>query len=71
MMKEIYADLHIHIGRTQTGRTVKITGSKNLTLQTILETATPLKYSQKSSNSFVKDGPLSSRLVGCAMQIQH
>ena len=43
MMKEIYADLHIHIGRTHTGRAVKITGSKNLTLQTILETATVRK----------------------------
>ena len=43
MLKEIYADLHIHIGRTETGRAVKITGSKNLTLQTILKTATARK----------------------------
>ena len=38
-LKEIYADLHIHIGRTEKGRAVKITGSKNLTLKNILETA--------------------------------
>lgn len=41
--KEIYADLHIHIGRTEKGRAVKITGSKNLTLKNILETATSRK----------------------------
>lgn len=41
--KEIYADLHIHIGRTKKGRAVKITGSKNLTLINILETATSRK----------------------------
>lgn len=28
MMKTIYADLHIHIGRTYTGKPVKITGPK-------------------------------------------
>lgn len=39
MFQELYADLHIHIGRTQNGRAVKITGSKNLTLKNILETA--------------------------------
>lgn len=43
MWKEIYADLHIHIGRTYKGRPVKITGSKNLTLTNILETATSRK----------------------------
>ncbi|WP_274308814.1 endonuclease Q family protein [Solibacillus daqui] len=42
-MKEIYADLHIHIGRTEKGRAVKITGSRNLTLNNILETATSKK----------------------------
>lgn len=42
-MKEIYADLHIHIGRTQSGRAVKITGSKQLTLTNILQTATNQK----------------------------
>ena len=36
-------DLHIHIGRTQKGRAVKITGSKNLTLKNILKTATARK----------------------------
>ncbi|RHW32408.1 TIGR00375 family protein [Lysinibacillus yapensis] len=43
MLKEIYADLHIHIGRTQKGRAVKITGSKDLTLRNILQTATSKK----------------------------
>lgn len=43
MLKEIYADLHIHIGRTQKGRAVKITGSKDLTLKNILQTATSRK----------------------------
>lgn len=38
-MKRFFADLHIHIGRTHTGRPVKITGSKNLTLSNILHTA--------------------------------
>ena len=43
MLKEIYADLHIHIGRTEKGKAVKITGSRNLTLKNILETATSKK----------------------------
>ncbi len=43
MLKEIYVDLHIHIGRTEKGRAVKITGSRNLTLKNILETATSRK----------------------------
>ena len=43
MLKEIFADLHIHIGRTEKGRAVKITGSKNLTLKNILETANSRK----------------------------
>lgn len=38
-MKTIYADLHIHIGRTHTGKPVKITGAKTLTLHRILEEA--------------------------------
>lgn len=42
-MKEFYADLHIHIGRTAKGRAVKITGSKTLTLARILETASARK----------------------------
>ena len=42
-MKEIYADLHIHIGRTEKGKAVKITGSRNLTLRNILQTATSRK----------------------------
>ncbi len=39
MMKTIYADLHIHIGRTYTGKPVKITGAKTLTPHRILEEA--------------------------------
>lgn len=42
-MKEFYADLHIHIGRTYRGRAVKITGSKTLTLARILEMASVRK----------------------------
>ncbi|WAA10499.1 endonuclease Q family protein [Fervidibacillus albus] len=38
-MKRFFADLHVHIGRTKTLRPVKITGSKNLTLTNILQTA--------------------------------
>ena len=43
MLKDYYADLHIHIGRTASGRAVKITGSKTLTLPRILETASGRK----------------------------
>lgn len=43
MLKDYYADLHIHIGRTASGRAVKITGSKTLTLARILETASARK----------------------------
>ncbi|MEK4496064.1 endonuclease Q family protein [Ureibacillus sp. FSL W8-0352] len=42
-MKNYYVDLHIHIGRTESGRAVKITGSKNLTLKNILQTASSQK----------------------------
>lgn len=42
-MQHFYADLHIHIGRTESGRAVKITGSRNLTLQNILNTASNQK----------------------------
>lgn len=43
-MKEHYfADLHIHIGRTESGKPVKITGSRNLTLKNILDTASAKK----------------------------
>ncbi|GER66088.1 hypothetical protein BpJC7_05800 [Weizmannia acidilactici] len=34
-----FADLHIHIGRTQMGRPVKITGAQSLTLENILKAA--------------------------------
>ncbi|MDG5787687.1 endonuclease Q family protein [Evansella sp. AB-P1] len=37
--KEYYTDLHIHIGQTKSGKPVKITASKNLTLERILEEA--------------------------------
>lgn len=43
MFKDYFADLHIHIGRTASGRAVKITGSKTLTLANILETASARK----------------------------
>ena len=42
-MKRYFADMHIHIGRTETGRAVKITGSKTLTLSNILYVAKNLK----------------------------
>ncbi|MBS4217245.1 TIGR00375 family protein [Bacillus sp. FJAT-49711] len=38
-MNEFFSDLHIHIGRTLTGKPVKITASKNLTLTNILKAA--------------------------------
>jgi uncharacterized protein (TIGR00375 family) len=34
-MKRFYADLHIHIGRTQSGRPVKITAARDLTFENI------------------------------------
>lgn len=43
MFHDYYTDLHIHIGRTMSGRAVKITGSKNLTLSRILEMASAKK----------------------------
>lgn len=38
-MNRYYADLHIHIGRTRTGKPVKITGAKSLTFTNIMEHA--------------------------------
>ena len=38
-MKSFYTDLHIHIGRTKSGKPVKITASRNLTLTSIIEYA--------------------------------
>ncbi|AGT32636.1 hypothetical protein M493_11940 [Geobacillus genomosp. 3] len=38
-----YADLHIHIGRTASGRPVKITGARTLTLENILHEAAHVK----------------------------
>ncbi|WP_342432199.1 endonuclease Q family protein [Neobacillus sp. FSL H8-0543] len=38
-MKKFYVDLHIHIGRTWTGKPVKITGAKSLTFTNIIEHA--------------------------------
>lgn len=43
MLKNFYADLHIHIGQTKYGRPVKITASKTLTLTNILEEASERK----------------------------
>ncbi|MGE7759369.1 endonuclease Q family protein [Peribacillus sp. NPDC097895] len=42
-MKEFYADLHIHIGRTRSGRAVKITGAKTLTFSKVLQVASERK----------------------------
>ena len=42
-MNDFYVDLHIHIGRTESGRSVKITGSRNLTLHNILHFASERK----------------------------
>ncbi len=39
MMHDYYTDLHIHIGRTMTGKPVKITGAKSLTFTNIIEHA--------------------------------
>ncbi|WP_040208248.1 endonuclease Q family protein [Neobacillus jeddahensis] len=38
-MNRFYVDLHIHIGRTWTGKPVKITGAKSLTFTNIIEHA--------------------------------
>ena len=35
-MNSYYTDLHIHIGRTKSGRAVKITGAKSLTFSNII-----------------------------------
>ncbi|MFT4413260.1 endonuclease Q family protein [Fredinandcohnia humi] len=42
-MKNFYVDLHIHIGRTNSGKPVKITGAKTLTIENILREATEVK----------------------------
>ncbi|MBA2873331.1 endonuclease Q family protein [Thermaerobacillus caldiproteolyticus] len=42
-MNNYYVDLHIHIGRTASGRPVKITGAKTLTLANILREASEVK----------------------------
>lgn len=38
-MQKYYVDLHIHIGRTQSGKAVKITGAKSLTFTNIIHHA--------------------------------
>lgn len=43
MMDHYYVDLHIHIGRTESGRPVKITGAKSLTVGSILHEASFIK----------------------------
>lgn len=42
-MNTYYVDLHIHIGRTKTGKPVKITGARSLTFSNIIEHARDLK----------------------------
>lgn len=43
MLNTYYADLHVHIGRSRSGKPVKITGARSLTLPNILETASSIK----------------------------
>ncbi|MDN4527310.1 endonuclease Q family protein [Fictibacillus fluitans] len=43
MLNTYYADLHVHIGRTRSGKPVKITGARTLTLSNILEMASSVK----------------------------
>lgn len=38
-MQEYFVDLHVHIGRTKSGRAVKITGAKSLTFHNIISHA--------------------------------
>lgn len=42
-MKHYFADLHIHVGRTLSGKPVKITGAKSLTIDNIIDTASEVK----------------------------
>ncbi|WP_057914299.1 endonuclease Q family protein [Peribacillus muralis] len=42
-MKQFYADLHIHIGRTRSGKAVKITGARTLTFSNVLQVASERK----------------------------
>lgn len=42
-MKSFFVDLHIHLGATATGKPVKITASKSLTLENVLNEAADLK----------------------------
>lgn len=42
-MHEYFVDLHIHIGRTKSGRAVKITGAKSLTFSNIIRHARDYK----------------------------
>ncbi|AZB43422.1 TIGR00375 family protein [Bacillus sp. FJAT-42376] len=42
-MKEFFADLHVHIGSTESGKPVKITASRALTLLSVLEAASEEK----------------------------
>lgn len=39
MLRDFYSDLHIHIGRTEGGHAVKISGSRNLTFENIAKEA--------------------------------
>lgn len=42
-LQDLYVDLHIHIGRTESGRPVKITGARNLTFYNIAREASERK----------------------------
>lgn len=43
MLSSFFADFHIHIGRDMNGRPVKITGSKNLTVENVIQEAAEVK----------------------------
>lgn len=43
MLSTFFADLHIHIGRDMYGKPVKITGSKNLTVENVIAEAADIK----------------------------
>lgn len=71
-MNQYYTDLHIHVGRTETGKPVKITGARSLTVKNIIQFARYQKgldmigiidcHSPEvltELNNFVRDGVMS------------
>ena len=49
-MYEIFADLHIHIGRSESGKPVKITGAKSLNFANIAKECADRKGIQVARN---------------------